>query len=176
MRTPVKLGAYALVSATVLGGALAVGSAAGPAMDATAAPGRPSGDQAMPGMGHGSEPQGLAASASGYALRPATTTLTAGKAANFTFRILGPDGRAVTAFIPEHGKELHFIVVRRDLIGYQHLHPSMAPDGTWRVALTLPAGGAYKAFADFQPAGRDFRHGDAVHTAELTLVANKEGP
>jgi hypothetical protein len=48
---------------------------------------------------------------------------------------------------------MHLIVVRRDTTGFQHVHPEMAPDGTWSVPLTLPAGGSYRAFADFAPTG-----------------------
>ena len=44
---------------------------------------------------------------------------------------------------------MHLIVVRRDLTGYQHLHPTMTPDGTWRVPLTLPDPGVWRAYADF---------------------------
>ena len=33
---------------------------------------------------------------------------------------------------------MHLIVVRRDLTGFQHLHPTQGADGTWRVPLTLP--------------------------------------
>jgi hypothetical protein len=40
-------------------------------------------------------------------------------------------------------------VIRRDLSGFQHLHPTMAPDGTWSVDLPLPAAGSYRAIADF---------------------------
>jgi hypothetical protein len=48
-----------------------------------------------------------------------------------------------------HEKPLHLIVARRDLSGFQHLHPTMAPDGTWSVPLTLPTPGVWRAFADF---------------------------
>jgi hypothetical protein len=44
--------------------------------------------------------------------------------------------------------------VRRDFAGYQHLHPKFAADGTWSVPLRLDAPGAYRAFADFDVAGR----------------------
>ena len=40
--------------------------------------------------------------------------------------------------------------VRRDLTGYQHLHPRMSRDGTWSAPLTVSQPGAYRAFADFQ--------------------------
>jgi hypothetical protein len=47
------------------------------------------------------------------------------------------------------------VVARRDLSGFQHVHPEMDADGTWRVPLTLVAAGDYRVFADFQPAGRE---------------------
>ena len=35
-------------------------------------------------------------------------------------------------------RTLHLIVVRRDLTGFQHVHPALDADGTWRVPLDLP--------------------------------------
>src|SRR4029450_6896012 len=37
----------------------------------------------------------------------------------------------------------------RDLTGFQHLHPTMAPDGTWGIDLTLAEPGVYRMIADF---------------------------
>jgi hypothetical protein len=85
---------------------------------------------------------GLAPAAGGYTFAVTGT-------APFAFRIEGPDGRPVTRFALVHERPLHLIVVRRDLTGYQHVHPTMAPDGTWTAALTLPAPGPYRAYADF---------------------------
>ncbi|MDP9073005.1 MAG: hypothetical protein M3N98_02320, partial [Actinomycetota bacterium] len=104
-------------------------------------------------MGNGADPAGLAVSAAGYTLIPSDTVLAPGVPATFSFRILQSDGRPLTRYTPEHTKELHFIVVRRDLTGYQHLHPTRSADGTWSVPLILAAPGGYKAFADFQPVG-----------------------
>lgn len=95
-------------------------------------------------------PGGLASSKDGYAFTVADPTPQPGR---FAFRITGPDGRPVTAYDVEHAQRLHLIVVRRDTAGFQHLHPDLAPDGTWSVALTLPAPGSYRAFADFAPTG-----------------------
>jgi hypothetical protein len=72
----------------------------------------------------------------------------------FAFRVLGPDGNPVTRYAPTHDKDLHLIVVRRDLSGFQHVHPTLDDDGTWRVPLTVAAAGQYRVFADFRPAGR----------------------
>ena len=55
------------------------------------------------------------------------------------FQIVGPDGRPVTEFDVAHEKELHLIVVSRDLVEYLHVHPERADDGTWSI--TLPARG-----------------------------------
>ncbi len=52
-------------------------------------------------------------------------------------------------------KRMHLIVVRRDTTGFQHMHPKMAPGGVWRVPLSLPAAGSYRAFADFTPPGSE---------------------
>jgi hypothetical protein len=55
---------------------------------------------------------------------------------------LAQDGLRLVA--TEHGRRMHLIVVRRDLTGYQHLHPAQARDGIWRAPLHVPAAGAYR--------------------------------
>jgi hypothetical protein len=160
MNTAAKLSAYGAALALFVAGAYAVGTAVGPLGTAAASgDGAPSGVEAA---GHGDahsgtvaeaatdQPAGLASSRGGYTLTPTDPTPGAG---SFSFRITGPDGAPVTAFDVEHDKRMHLIVVRRDTTGFQHVHPEMAPDGTWTVPLTLPAGGSYRAFADFAPTG-----------------------
>jgi hypothetical protein len=48
---------------------------------------------------------------------------------------------------------MHLIVIRRDLSGFQHLHPKMLADGTWVAPVTLAEGGSYRMFADFSRDG-----------------------
>jgi hypothetical protein len=96
---------------------------------------------------------GLAVAEAGYRFIPEATTVASGPAQPFRFRIQGPDGHAVQRYEELHERELHLIVVRRDLTGFQHVHPSRLPDGTWAVDLDLRTGGTWRAFADFQPAG-----------------------
>jgi len=91
----------------------------------------------------------------GYTLQLGERSLPAGPQTPLDFQILGPDGHPVTAYEVAHDKELHLIVVRRDLTGFQHVHPSRADDGTWSVPLDLPAAGEYRVFADFTPVGHD---------------------
>jgi hypothetical protein len=74
-----------------------------------------------------------------------------GTPADFRFKVLGPGRQAVTEYRPLHERELHLIVVRRDLATFSHLHPTRERDGTWHIELTLPSPGPYRAFADLAP-------------------------
>jgi len=126
-------------------------------------------------MSHGG-PQGLAVSVDGYTFAPSTTALTPGAKKSFTFAITGKDGKPVTAYVPLHDKELHLIVVRRDMIGYQHLHPTRAASGNWSVPLSVATAGVYKAFANFEPAGQTMPMPmtlavDLMASGEFTAVA-----
>lgn len=92
---------------------------------------------------------GLSVSTAGLTLVPESTTFPAGRRTSWRFHIAGAQGTAITAFTMVHEKPLHLIVVRRDLSGYRHLHPTMAPDGTWSVDLILAGAGSWRAYADF---------------------------
>ena len=70
-----------------------------------------------------------------------------------SFRILGKGGKPVTEFEVEQARELHLIVVRRDLTEFQHLHPALAPNGTWSVDTAFAKPGTYRVLADFVPHG-----------------------
>lgn len=94
-------------------------------------------------------PGGLAIAQDGYRLDVADPDFAPGERRELTFRIIGPDGQVVRNFNEEHQRDLHLIVVRRDLTGYQHLHPEMGADGTWTTPLELPEAGTYRAYADF---------------------------
>ncbi|MER7520660.1 hypothetical protein [Streptomyces sp. NPDC126499] len=106
---------------------------------------------------HGSHgaalPGGLSVSQDGYTLELDSTIRTAG-VQPVGFRVIGPDGRAVTEFVPEHEKELHFIAVRRDTSGFQHVHPVRDEKGTWSTELALEPGD-WRFFTDIHPAGHD---------------------
>ena len=92
---------------------------------------------------------GLSLSSGGLTLASASTAFTAGQRQRLEFRIEGPGGAPVTTYPIVHDKPLHLIVIRRDLTGFQHLHPTMEPGGTWSTDLTLAEPGIYRMIADF---------------------------
>jgi hypothetical protein len=69
------------------------------------------------------------------------------------FRIVKENGATVRDFDVEHARRMHLIVVRRDLSGFQHLHPKQTADGGWEVPLELAEAGSYRVFADFSSGG-----------------------
>jgi hypothetical protein len=93
--------------------------------------------------------RGLAVSDKGLTLKLARNTATAGRRSELGFRIVDRRGQTVRDFDVEHTKRMHFIVVRRDMSGFQHLHPTQNADGSWSVPVTLREAGSYRVFADF---------------------------
>ena len=62
----------------------------------------------------------------------------------------------MTAYDIAHGKQLHLIVVRRDLASFQHVHPVLdARTGVWTTTLETSQAGIYRVFADTVPTGHD---------------------
>ncbi|MEU4692577.1 hypothetical protein [Actinoplanes sp. NPDC023714] len=155
-------------------GAAAHGEPAAPAEPAHAEPAH-AGTKATAGApattapgGHGdshetdAQPAGLQITQDGYRLETITTTLGTSAAKPFQFRILDEHGDPVTDYTVSHEKELHLIVVRRDLAHYQHVHPTRDAAGIWSVPLRAGAPGQYRVFADFETAGHDLTLGADV--------------
>lgn len=147
MNVAAKLSGFAAVLALVFGAAAFAGSR----IDVH--PGRPAADV------HGGEAmaaqtvRGLAVSDDDLTLKIARNTATPGKPFDLAFGIVDRRGQTVRDFDVEHTKRMHFIVVRRDMTGFQHLHPTQAADGTWSVPVTLRDAGSYRVFADFSANG-----------------------
>jgi hypothetical protein len=122
--------------------------------------------------GHGAStaapesPGGLQSTQDGYTLEMANPILDAEKDVEVAFRILDATESPLRNYVENHEKLLHFIVVRNDLSAYQHLHPTLDRDGTWRVPVDLRRAGDYRMFADFKPAdGSALTLGANVHVA-----------
>jgi hypothetical protein len=111
---------------------------------------------AQSGAEHGSAidtVRGLASTESGMTLELEEATVEARQPAELSFRIVGEDGEPVSDYDVVHERRMHLILVRRDLTGFQHLHPELAADGTWRVPVRIDEPGSYRVFADFSRDG-----------------------
>ncbi|MFL5964562.1 MAG: hypothetical protein ACJ757_16920 [Gaiellaceae bacterium] len=113
--------------------------------------------------------QGLAVSANGFTLALGRRIATPGRRFQLTFRILDERGRTLRDFDVKHTKRLHLVVVRRDMIDFQHLHPTQAADGSWATPLTLHEAGSYRVFADFSTADKPYVLADEL-LADGTVV------
>ncbi|MEG3633441.1 hypothetical protein [Micromonospora palythoicola] len=136
-------------AALVLGLTLAVGFFAGRAGTPASAPAPRAASTAH--LGH--RPGGLEVSRDGWTLALDTPSLAAGRPGELAFRITDAAGAALTTFQENHERRMHLILVGRDLSGYQHVHPEMSADGTWRVTVTPARPGPLRAIADFWPQG-----------------------
>jgi hypothetical protein len=145
-----RLGAFALVLAAALGGGAALGTVAGP-IDVGSDAGHDVHEAERP-MHTELPAGGVLVSQNGYTLEPEDRRLDVGE---FAFTITGPDGDPVTSFEELHDRDLHLIIASRDLQQYTHLHPVRDRAGRWTVDLPAFPGGAYRAFADFRPAGAE---------------------
>jgi hypothetical protein len=160
MTGAVRLAAFAAVLALVFAGAAAAGGVLDPsgAGDRVAAPVGHGDDSMTP---HTSTPhdspaaraehpvRGLAVADDGLRVIVESPELRRGVRERVAFRVVDERGETVRDFDVEHERRMHLIVVRRDLTGFQHLHPTMDGDGTWTARVRLDSAGSYRLFADF---------------------------
>ena len=160
MSTTTRVAGFLLGIAALFGASFAVGSTVGPVAA------EPESHDEIGGHddgGHGESghaesasteqpPGGLMTSQDGYRLVLDRAQQQAGRDRSLAFHVEGPDGLPVTAYDVEHDKRLHLIAVRRDFRGFQHVHPVLGDDGTWRVPVDLSPG-PWRVFADFHPTG-----------------------
>lgn len=145
----------------------AVGTAAGRALDPAAPSAGLAGDaghveSGEPGA-HGASGgasaatdgvRGLAVADAGLRLVVQAPGRAVGRTQPLAFQVVDRTGAPVRDFDVAHDRRMHLIVVRRDLTGFQHLHPTLAADGTWTIPLRLDEPGSYRVLADFTRDGR----------------------
>lgn len=97
---------------------------------------------------------GLSDSAAGLRLQVEPATLALGATTRFTVSIVDRNGEPIEPLRAGNGEPpLHLLLLRRDLSGYQHLHPT--PRGeAYVVDLSLPLAGIWRAYADFEVDGQ----------------------
>ena len=150
MSAPVKLVAFAALLGLLFAAAAVAGDAIDPERGGDP---QPAGHAEEP-ESHGAEKaahpvRGLAVAEDGLRVVVDDPELERGRSEELRFRIVDERGDTVRDFDVEHEKLMHLIVARRDLTGFQHLHPEQAEDGTWSTDVRLDDAGSYRLFADF---------------------------
>ena len=108
-----------------------------------------------PSMDHMMGHQPIAQSHPTYSLKftSQTTNLQPNQQITITYTIVDEKGNILKDFALDHTKLMHFIVVRKDLQDFQHIHPDFNKDtGEFTIPVTFPENGTYRLFADFTPA------------------------
>lgn len=160
MSTPARVAAFVAALAVAFGVAWGGGRVVGPidtepvAHDDAAGHGPAEGGH---GDGHATHDEvadvsGLSARADGFALRLADRTLPSGRS-RLDFQVRTSGDHPLLDYTRTHEKDLHLIVVRRDLTGFQHVHPELDREtGTWSTDVRLTPG-VWRVIADFTPEG-----------------------
>jgi hypothetical protein len=193
MNTATRLASFALGLAVIGGAAAAVGSAtdatppfqdclrvattgedSAMAGESMTTAGQPESGASMAPIVKGAD--GTRSQAGGLTLDPQSSTLPAGQRLTWRFRVTDCNGDAVRTFTRDQTKLIHLIVVRSDLTGYQHLHPALAPDGTFSVATTLREPGRYRAMADFTTGGRRYVLGTTLTAPGAATAVRLQSP
>ncbi len=136
MSTTRRLAGFGIALVAILGAGAGVGATVGPDVETVE-------EEAPAPIG-----LGVVAAAEGYRLIPASTALDP-EGGTFRFTIEDQQGAAVEKFTQIHEKDLHLIVVNRELTAFHHVHPKLH-DGTWSIELPALDAGSYRAIADFQ--------------------------
>jgi len=119
----------------------------------------------MAGTGSSATLPGLAVASGDYRMVAERSDLPAAAGVGYRYRIEGPGGEPVTSLDVEHERPMHLIVVRRDLTGFQHVHPELGPDGTWSAPIDTRRPGTYRVFADFAAGGESMTLGTDLEVA-----------
>jgi hypothetical protein len=164
MGTPVRIAAFVVGLAAVFGLAFGVGRVADPGTAPVA--------DHQTGGGHDEMAGHEAGAPAEVHLALAARSFAPGADVPVSFQVQGHDGDAVTAYDVEHEKELHLIVLgTRSLTDYQHVHPTLAADGTWTARLRLEPGTSYRMYADGSTEGASF-----LATADLWTTGGHLAP
>ena len=155
MSATTKLLAFAGALAMLFGGAALAGAAIGPDRKADVPSTEPEehSDMTSPTETAPDPVRGLAVADDGLRVVVEDPELRRGRRETLRFRVVDERGETLRDFDVEHERRMHLIVARRDLTGFQHLHPEQDEDGTWSTDVRLDDAGSYRLFADFSHDG-----------------------
>lgn len=142
MSTAPKVAGFAVLVVVAFAAALGIGRAVGPIDTDEDA-----------GHGHEETHDAEPATATGQPVLDLDRSRYDAGRQRLAFTVRDAAGSPVTAYEVQHEKLLHLVVVRRDLGGYRHVHPTLDErTGQWSVPLDLDAG-TWRVYADFTPRG-----------------------
>lgn len=105
-------------------------------------------------------------------------------AGKYQFVVLDAQNKPIKDFETVHEKQMHVMVVRKDLAYFQHVHPTLdTKTGIWTLdKLTIPTDGPFRLFADFTEGGtksavtiyEDFNVGDMAKYQKQPIGDTKE--
>jgi hypothetical protein len=170
MSTWQKIAAFVVAAAAAFALAIGVGQWVGPIDGDDEDHGHADGDRvrlnpvedASGGHDHGSHDHRAA-----YSLELEKSVHEAGRQ-ELAFTIRDASGEPLTSYDVAHEKLLHLVVVRRDLGGFRHVHPTLDEStGEWTTPLDLGAG-SWRIYADFTPKGGE----QTVAEADLSVAGD----
>jgi hypothetical protein len=112
-------------------------------------------DTNMPGMQHGSSNTPIQSHRT-YSINMLSSlkNIKPGQSVAVKFNIKDEQGNVLKDFEVAHEKIIHFIIARKDLQDFQHVHPDFNKvTGEFLIDVTFPNDGPYRMFADFTPQG-----------------------
>ncbi len=92
----------------------------------------------------------------------------AGEPATLTFAFKDERGRNIRFLEKIHERQIHLVVVSRDLAEFAHIHPAPAPGDLFTVRYSFAHGGEYIAFADYTAPGA----GPAIERTEIHVAGD----
>jgi hypothetical protein len=104
------------------------------------------------------------------------SALHAGHESEIGFKILDAGGEPITKFDVEHTKQVHLIVVSKDLRHFQHVHPKVSGHGTWRAAIKPGAPGPHRVIADVAHEGKKLALTADLEVGGDPVAAGKPAP
>ena len=154
MSAAARVAGFVAVLVLVFGGAALAGGAIEPHGENPSAPSDDDMSDHMTSTDTHSSPaahpvRGLAVAADDLRVVVERPELRRGRTEQLRFRIVDGRGETVRDFDVEHEKRMHLILARRDLTGFQHLHPTQGADGAWTADVRIDDAGSYRLFADF---------------------------
>jgi hypothetical protein len=135
-------------------------------------PGMPGMPGGKAGMDMSKIGDGMQATVNGYTLTDVKAPSKPDEAGKLSFTVKGPQG-VQKDYTRQQTKLMHVYLVRKDLTGYQHVHPTIDPaSGVWSVDLTIPEPGPYHLVAEFEALTPDGNFDDRILGTNFTVAGS----